>query len=299
MSTRAICLTLTAAAAGGLLTGCSLLDRGEPAPLSVTTTATATATATPAPLPAVTVTAEAVEDDSYTRPLWLGQIPLEMGDNNLGVPGDTPEALEDRQLEPREWLADPDDDSWFVDISMDVPDDVAARSSWEKGCPVDIGDLAYLVMPYWGFDGEVHTGEMMVHDDVAEDVAGAFERVFAAQFPIEEMRVISREERDSPPTGDLNVTSGFTCRQIVGAVSVWSQHAYGKAIDINPFHNPFYRGEELFPELSEAYLNRDDMRTGMIDEATEVYAAFTSIGWGWGGTWTGREDWMHFSVNGH
>ncbi|WP_159449253.1 M15 family metallopeptidase [Demequina sp. NBRC 110055] len=299
MSVRSISLILTTAVAGGLVAGCSLLDRDAPAPLTVTSTVTTTATATPAPLPAVTVTAQPIDDDQYARPLWLGQVPLEMGDNNLGVPSDTPAELEDRQLAPREWLPDPPNEEWFQEISREVPDDVAVRSSWEAGCPVHIDDLAYVVMPYWGFDGEVHTGEMIVHEDNVDDVASAFEDIFAAQYPIEEMRVISREERDSPATGDHNVTSAFTCRQIVGAVTRWSQHAYGKAVDINPFHNPFRRDEELFPELSEAYLDREDMRTGMIDEASAVYAAFTDIGWSWGGHWTGREDWMHFSVNGH
>ena len=291
---RALPVLVTASAVA--LTGCSILSP-EPSP---TVTATETATATPEPAPAVTttVTAEPVNDPAYDRPMWLGQVPLEVGEDNLGVRGDTPPELEDRQFEPRPWLPDPADDAWFATISMEVPTEVAQRSSWEPDCPVHIDDLAYVTMPYWGFDQQVHTGEMIVHEDHIEDVASAFERIFAAQFPIEEMRVISREERDSPTTGDHNVTSAFTCRLVVGAATVWSEHAYGKAVDINPFHNPFYKGEELFPELSEAYLDRDWIRTGMIDEASEVYAAFADIGWGWGGHWTGREDWMHFSVTG-
>jgi len=29
-------------------------------------------------------------------------------------------------------------------------------------------------------------------------------------------------------------------------------------------------------------------------------AAFGSVGWGWGGSWTGNtKDYMHFSINGH
>jgi hypothetical protein len=30
-----------------------------------------------------------------------------------------------------------------------------------------------------------------------------------------------------------------------------------------------------------------------------VVAAFASIGWGWGGNWSGTQDYMHFSANGH
>jgi hypothetical protein len=31
----------------------------------------------------------------------------------------------------------------------------------------------------------------------------------------------------------------------------------------------------------------------------QVLRAFASIGWGWGGNWSGTKDYMHFSVNGH
>ena len=31
------------------------------------------------------------------------------------------------------------------------------------GCPVGYDDLRYLTMSYVGFDGQAHTGEMVVH----------------------------------------------------------------------------------------------------------------------------------------
>jgi hypothetical protein len=46
------------------------------------------------------------------------------------------------------------------------------------------------------------------------------------------------------------------------------------------------------------YLDRSKLRPGMVTPA--VVRAFASIGWGWGGAWTGdTKDYMHFSVNGH
>ncbi|HZT54401.1 MAG TPA: M15 family metallopeptidase, partial [Gaiellaceae bacterium] len=47
-----------------------------------------------------------------------------------------------------------------------------------------------------------------------------------------------------------------------------------------------------------AYLDRSRHRPGMVTPA--VVRAFASIGWGWGGAWTGStKDYMHFSSNGH
>lgn len=294
--------TATVVAAVGIaaLSGCSLINADPSPTVTVATTATTTVTAEPSTAPDPTPSPAASDDaasDEFARPLWLGQVPLEIGAYDLGARAETPPELQDRQFEPREWLPDPETSEWFVEIGP-VPEDVAARSSWVEGCPLPLSEMSYIVMPFWGFDGEVHTGEMIVNADHAEDVAGAFEEIFASQFPIEEMRVISLEEHLSPTTGDHNITSSFTCRRVVAANEYWSEHAYGLAVDINPFHNPFVKGEALFPELSEAYLDRGWDRPGMIHDPSDVYYAFAKIGWAWGGHWAGREDWMHFSANG-
>ena len=44
----------------------------------------------------------------------------------------------------------------------------------------------------------------------------------------------------------------------------YSQHAYGLAVDLNPFQNPYRRGDVVLPELASAYLDRDWLRPGMI-----------------------------------
>ena len=69
------------------------------------------------------------------------------------------------------------------------------------------------------------------------------------------------------------------------AASGWSEHAYGRAIDINPFHNPYERGDVVLPELASAYLDRGNVRPGMIVAGDAVTQAFAAIGWGWGGEW--------------
>lgn len=160
--------------------------------------------------------------------------------------------------------------------------------------------LTYLTMTFWGFDRERHTGEMIVHASVADEIVQVFERLYEARYPIEEMRVVTlREQRrwKTHPTGDTNVTSSLECREATLGSS-WSEHAFGLAIDVNPFHNPYVRGALVAPELAGAYRLRDD-RPGLIVEGDPVVAAFDSIGWGWGGRWSGFKDYMHFSQSGH
>jgi len=46
------------------------------------------------------------------------------------------------------------------------------------------------------------------------------------------------------------------------------------------------------------YTDRSRLKKGMVTPA--VVRAFRSIGWGWGGDWSGAtKDYMHFSHNGH
>ena len=81
----------------------------------------------------------------------------------------------------------------------------------------------------------------------ADDAVEVFRALHQARFPIEEMRVIDAPELDLPPTGDGNVTSAFVCRPTRGS-STWSEHAYGRAIDVNPFQNPYQKGDVVLPE---------------------------------------------------
>ncbi len=158
-------------------------------------------------------------------------------------------------------------------------------------------DLAYLTMSFWGFDGAHHSGEMIVNRSVAHDIVSVFRTLHRNRFPLEEMRVTTRSELDAPPTGDGNNTSAFVCRA-ARLSDEWSEHAYGLAVDVNPFHNPYVRDALVVPELAIAYRDRAWARPGMIRPGDVVTRAFAEIGWHWGGAWSSVQDWMHFSRSG-
>ena len=253
--------------------------------------------ADPAPVdPPTTTTTEPEPAPRYDRPDWLGTRPLPLRPDGLGEIQPTPAELVDRQLATPETLPPPPSDRFASSIEP-VPADVAARSTWEEACPVRLDELRYVRVAFWGFDQLHHTGELLVHRDVAEQIVQVFADLHEARFPIEEMRITRRDELDAHPTGDGNNTGSFVCRPTVGSSS-WSQHAYGLALDLNPFHNPLDRDDIVIPELASAYLDRSDIRPGMIVAGDAVTQAFARIGWGWGGDWSSSKDWMHFSQSG-
>ena len=109
--------------------------------------------------------------------------------------------------------------------------------------------------------------------------------------------------RSRPADGD--VSASFECRQAVPSPCVrgtgtgtWSEHAFGEAVDLNPLENPYVGCGQTRDPASRPYFNRSRQRPGMVTAA--VVRAFRSIGWGWGGSWTGStKDYMHFSASGH
>lgn len=230
------------------------------------------------------------------RPAWLGTRDLSPDDDSIATGLDTPPELRDRRFATSDVLAPPELDAGFVASIEAVPDEVLEASTWEDGCPVPPEDLRYLRLSFWGFDDRPHTGDMIVNAAVADDVVSVFAELFEARFPIEEMRVITDDDLAAPQSGDGNVTAAFVCRAARGS-SRFSEHAYGLAIDINPFHNPYLRGEVLLPELSRHYLPRDLGAPGQIVEGDIVTTAFDRIGWSWGGRWNSLVDYQHFSLN--
>ncbi len=272
--------------------------------------AEATATEPTAPAEPSEPSAPTGAASAQPRPDWLGTRVLEVGPNGFAPPQPTPPELDDRRLPPSpggELEAPTSDD--FAATVTEVPPEVLERSTWSEACPVRAEDLRYVRITYWGFDGRHHTGELLLNRAVADDVVTVFEQLHAARFPLEEVRVVGTAELDLPPTGDGNVTTAFVCRPTRGATS-WSQHAYGLAVDINPFHNPYLRGSAaspaealesdaiVLPELATSYVDRGRVRPGMIVPGDVVTTAFRSIGWGWGGDWRSLKDWMHFSADG-
>jgi hypothetical protein len=278
------------------------LDSPEDAGPAVTATTTGSVVASTAavanrppvagPGPAPTTTAPA-----RPAPAWLGRRTLPTTpDGRVVVPQTTPGELLDRRLETIDRLPPPRGDTFEASVGP-VAADILARSTWTPDCPVEADDLAYVTVTFWGFDQRPHTGELLVDADAADGLVDVFERLYRARFPIEEMRVVGPDELTAPPTGDGNNTTAFVCRPVTGGTS-YSEHAYGLAIDVNPFLNPYQRDDLVLPELAGHYLDRSVDRPGMIEAGDVAVEAFAAMGWSWGGDWRTLKDYQHFSHNG-
>jgi len=171
-------------------------------------------------------------------------------------------------------------------------------TSWHRGCPVALADLRLVTATYWGFDKRAHTGRIVVHRDVAADVLAVLRRLYAARFPIRRMVPVDAYGGSDFRSIEADNTSAFNCRYVDGTTR-WSEHAYGRAIDLNPIENPYVTaGGTTSHRASRSFLRRAPYRPGMAVEGGAVVRAFDAVGWGWGGRWSGARDYQHFSASG-
>jgi poly-gamma-glutamate synthesis protein (capsule biosynthesis protein) len=170
--------------------------------------------------------------------------------------------------------------------------------SWHRGCPVPIRKLRLLRVSFWGFDGEVHTGRLIVKGYHAPRIRLVMKKLFDARFPIRRMRLIDAYGGNDRRSMRANNTSAFNCRFVAGSQGRWSEHAYGRAIDINPVQNPYVSNGVASPPAGQPYVDRSVKATGKIRARGVVVRAFRSVGWEWGGFWKSPTDYQHFSWTG-
>ncbi|WP_238993202.1 M15 family metallopeptidase [Nocardioides caldifontis] len=280
--------------AGGVLAGCSDTPptaRPEPSP------SRSTQEKSPEPT-GPTGTTEPTEPAERFDTWEVGASPLPLRADGFGQVLRTPRELRVRRLRTVDVLPPPTSDRFEGSVHPVTPAFVRrTRLAWSPGCPVPLDELRELRLSFVGFDGERHTGQMVVNASVADDVVEVFRTLHDARFPIEEMRLVTQADLDAPPTGDGNNTAAYACRPSVGTTS-WSAHAYGLAVDLNPFNNPYTKGDLVLPELASAYTDRSWRRPGMIHPDGVVVRAFEQVGWTWGGTFRSVSDLHHFSADG-
>jgi hypothetical protein len=126
----------------------------------------------------------------------------------------------------------------------------------------------------------------------------AFGDLYAHRFPIRRMRLVDDYAASDHASIEADNTSAFNCRRATGQTR-WSEHAYGRAVDVNTIENPYvYADGTTSHPRSRPYLDRSRHRRGMAFAGGVLVKAFNRVGWGWGGTWPGPTDYQHFSAGG-
>ncbi|SDZ97060.1 D-alanyl-D-alanine carboxypeptidase [Oribacterium sp. KHPX15] len=199
-------------------------------------------------------------------------------------------------------------EKYFVMHDITVGDDVYNRiigKSYRENNYVPLSSLTYITMPHYNFNGVVQMGEIIVSKDVADDVIGVFETLFRNKYEIYSMHLVDNYWTGDPDSTDsasidVNNTSAFNYRTATGS-SKLSNHAYGKAIDINPQQNPYVSYKSGSPKWSHSnandYIKRDTGLAHVITHDDLAYKVFTEYGFSWGGDWNSVKDYQHFDKN--
>jgi len=166
-------------------------------------------------------------------------------------------------------------------------------SSFHENEHFEYDHLAYLTITYVDFDGYSRLGSIIVAASIAYEMLDIFRDIYDGRFPLARVKLIDYYGADDYYSMADNNSVGFNFRVIAGT-EVLSRHAWGMAVDINPIQNPFIRGDILWPLAGGEYLDRSDVRPGMIVPGDVVYNAFVSRGWIWGGHWSVPIDYHHF-----
>ena len=163
---------------------------------------------------------------------------------------------------------------------------------------ISLEDLRYLHILHYDFDGEAVEGELICNKAIAQDLLEIFYELYLAEYRIEKVRLIDEYNGDDTASMEDNNTSCFNYRVVDGTTKL-SKHAYGLAIDINPFYNPYVVPQSdgstyISPKGSEAYTDRSADFAYKIDENDLCYKLFKEHGFTWGGDWNSCKDYQHF-----
>lgn len=151
--------------------------------------------------------------------------------------------------------------------------------------------MAIVEVEYLGFDGFDHRGQIVVDRSLAGEVRAIFAELRKIRYPIRRVVPVVRYGWDDIRSMRDNNTSGFNYRGQVtpnGRSNILSKHALGRAIDLNPYLNPYVStsGKAL-----SAY--RPAIK-GTLTRHSAATKIFLSRGWKWGGNWPGGKDYQHF-----
>ncbi|MFD2078938.1 LGFP repeat-containing protein [Actinopolymorpha cephalotaxi] len=169
--------------------------------------------------------------------------------------------------------------------------------TYRSGCPVPPSGLRIMTVPFRSFNGDDHLGRIVLRADVVSAIRTVFRYAHANGWVIRKVYPVDKYRGSDEASMAADNTSAFNCRKVTGNPYKLSQHSYGNAIDLNTFENPYVTASQVYPPGSATYLDRGNVRPGMIVRGDPVERTFRGLGWPWGARWA-YPDYQHFSSNG-
>lgn len=175
-----------------------------------------------------------------------------------------------------------------------LSDSEALAQNPESLAPSEILERQRVItVNYFGFDGKIHQGQIVFDQDLVTDMQDLFALMLNRQIPVGSVILITAEKfkwKDGLSMA-ANNSSGFNYRTIKRTGEL-SNHALGRAIDINPLLNPYVHDGRIEPE-GAVY---DPNRPGTWNEDSVVVKFLESRGWEWGGKFEDIDikDYHHF-----
>jgi hypothetical protein len=172
---------------------------------------------------------------------------------------------------------------------------MVSTGTWRAGCPVSRTHLRRVEVAYAGFDGRPHRGALVVNADVAASVARVFARLYDERFPIRRMVPVEAYGGDDDASMRADNTSAFNCRRPgqANAPAPASPHANGRAVDLNPYENPWVDPRCGCFQPDSRY-GRQRSGPGVVVRGGVPWRAFTREGWVWQDSRT--IDYQHFDT---
>jgi peptidoglycan L-alanyl-D-glutamate endopeptidase CwlK len=170
----------------------------------------------------------------------------------------------------------------IIDSQMSEKD---AFDGLDSKCPDEIRKRQQLItVEYYSMDKQIHQGQLVIDRDLVGDIKTIFALAIKELFPIYSVIPISDkrfrkgERWDDELSMEANNTSAFNYRETTGGGQL-SNHAYGRAIDINTFLNPYIKGDLILPHRAKY----NPMVPGTLTSDNPIVREFLKLGWNWGG----------------
>lgn len=183
---------------------------------------------------------------------------------------------------------------YITGISYPASPDALEKSA----AAISYDELSYVHILHYDFNGNPTEGELICNVGIAQDLTEIFYELYRNEYQLERVLLIDEYDGDDDLSMEDNNTSCFNYRVVDGTDKL-SRHAYGLAIDINPFYNPYitYNGdgsEKVSPAAAVDYADRSASFPYKIDENDLCYKLFLRHGFTWGGNWNSSKDYQHF-----